>query len=223
MATGGEYFYEIITDENDAREAAKLIADIFSKSNMITVFDCVSSQLFYDAVAWPMMNNSFRKNNSILVRCRSTGEIVAATTAEDLFIEHTDKLNNNVTNPIAVNDLLDELDELFINRDLGEELKVNMILHIGLSAVSTEHSGKGIAYQMGQFLANRAKEKGFQYLLVQTTNPATRYIYLNKMNGKEVTIIDPTTWLWKQSPNEELTYPYKNYEGGIIPNILIKL
>jgi len=69
---------------------------------------------------------------------------------------------------------------------------------------------------------NACNKKGFQYLLVQTTNQATRHIYLNKMNGKEVTIIDPTTWIWKNKDNE-LLYPYKDYKGGLIPNILVKL
>ena len=38
-----------------------------------------------------------------------------------------------------------------------------------------------------------------------------------------MTVIDPTTWIWKKTKNNELVYPYRNYKGGLIPNILIQL
>jgi hypothetical protein len=86
-----------------------------------------------------------------------------------------------------------------------------------------QHSGKGIANGIQKAISNYARDKrNFQYILVQVTNQVTRHIFVNNMGGKEVTIIDPTTWVWKKK-GDELFYPYKDYQGGLIPNILIKL
>jgi hypothetical protein len=42
------------------------------------------------------------------------------------------------------------------------------------------------------------------------------------MGGKELTIIDPTTWQWKKKV-DRLLYPYNDYKDEFIANILIKL
>lgn len=222
----GEYFYEIIANNNDARLAAQLLAEEFSAWNPITSFDRISPQQFFEQCAWPLVQRTWSEGVSMLARQHSTGEIVAATIAGDLFLQHQNEQFSDISNrssAIAVDDLLNEMDDLFISRDFGQELQANMVLHITLGAVRHEHSGKGIASEMRELIAENArKRKGFQYLLVQTTNEATRHIYLKKMNGKEVTIMDPTTWLWKKQ-GDQLIYPYKDYRGGCIPNILVKL
>ncbi|CAF4134511.1 unnamed protein product, partial [Rotaria sp. Silwood1] len=56
----------------------------------------------------------------------------------------------------------------------------------------------------------------------QPAHPATQQLYVNKMSGQIVTIVDPTTWLWKKK-DDGLSRPYKDYKGGLIPNILINL
>jgi hypothetical protein len=221
-----EYIYEIIDNDNDARYCAQLIAEEFSAHNPITIFDQITPTHFYDSVSWPLMKDMFMEHLSFLARLRSTGEIIGATIAGDLYLGHQKKHScdtENLENKIPVNDLLDEMDNSFISRDFGQELKPNMVLHITVGAVRAQHSNKGVASQIRKLMSDNARNKrGFQYLLVQTTNPATRHIYLNKMNGKEVTIVDPTTWIWKKK-GDELLYPYKDYKGGLIPNILIKL
>jgi hypothetical protein len=221
-----EYIYEIIDDDNDARYCAQLIAEEFCAHNLITVFDQITPTHFYEACSWPLMKDMLAEHLSFLARHRLTGEIIGATIAGDLYLQHQKNHlcdTSNRLHTIPVSDLLDEMDNLFISRDFGQELKPNMVLHIGLGAVRGQHSGKGVASQIRKILCDNARDKkGFQYLLVQTTNPATRHIYLNKMNGKEVTIIDPTTWIWKKK-GDELLYPYKDYKGGLIPNILVKL
>jgi len=221
-----EYIYELIDNDNDARHCAQLIAEEFCAHNSITIFDRITPQHFYDECSWPSMRNTFIEHLSFLARHRLTGEIVGVIIAGDLYLEHQQKHLNDSSkhlHTIPVSDLLIEMDDLFISRDFQQELKPNMVLHIGLCAVHVKHSGKGIASQLREIVCNNAcNKKGFQYLLVQTTNQATRHIYLNKMNGKEVTIIDPTTWIWKNKDNE-LLYPYKDYKGGLIPNILVKL
>ena len=65
-------------------------------------------------------------------------------------------------------------------------------------------------------------KKGFKYALVQVTNKVTRHIYINKMDGKVVTVVDRTIWLWEKK-SDQLSYPYKDYKHGSIPNILIEL
>jgi ribosomal protein S18 acetylase RimI-like enzyme len=171
------------------------------------------------------MKDMFHERLSFLARHYSSGEIVGAIVAGDFYTYHHKHPFNDSTPPqiIPVNDLLDEMDNLFITRDFGEELRSNLILHITVGAVRDQHSGKGVASQMSIAMCNYARDKyGFKYALVQVTNQITRHIYLNKMNGKEITIIDPTTWIWKKK-NIGLVYPYKDYKGGLIPNILIQL
>jgi hypothetical protein len=217
-----EYIYEIINNDNDARYCAQLIAEEFSAYNSVTLFDQITPTQFYDACSWPLIKDMLSEHLSFLARHRLTGEIIGAIIAGDLYLQHLDNTANHL-HTIPFDDLLDEMDHLFISRDFGQELKANMVLHVVLCAVRVQHSGKGVASQMRKIICDYAhNKKGFQYLLVQTTSPATRHIYLNKMNGKEVTTIDPTTWIRKKK-DDELLYPYKDYKGGLIPNILVKL
>lgn len=217
-----EYIYEIITNENDARCAAQLIAEEFSAYNPITCFDRISSEQFYRYCSWPIMQRTWSEGLSMLARQQSNGEIIAATIAGDLYLQHQSESSQGAS-AIAVDDLLNEMDHVFISKDFGQELRMNLVLHVTLGAVRNAHAGKGIASEMRKLICENARDRrGFEYLLVQTTSPATRHIYLNKMNGKEVTIVDPTTWMWKNS-DDQITYPYQNYQGGLIPNILVKL
>ncbi|CAF1399068.1 unnamed protein product [Adineta steineri] len=218
-----EYIYEIIKNEDDARYCAQLIAEEFSAHNPITYFDRITSTCFFNECSWPLLKNVLDEHISLLVRDRSTNKIIATTFAGDLYLQHEKKNLSDTSHTIAVDHLLDEMDELFIKQDFGQELKPNMVLHVTLCAVHSQYAGKGIITQMCKRICDYAsKEKGFQYILVQVTSQATRHIWVNKLGGKEVTIIDPTTWIWKRK-GDEVLYPYKDYEGGLIPNILVKL
>ncbi len=180
-----EYIYEIITSDNDARYCAQLLAEEFCAHNPITLFDQITPEHFYEACSWPLMKEMYTENLSLLARQRSTGEIVAATIAGDLYLDHERKQlsdASNVSQSIAVGDLLDEMDNLFISRDFGQELKPNMVLHMTLGAVRAQHSGKGIASEMRKHICDHARDqRGFQYLLVQTNlcNGAERKILTN--------------------------------------------
>ena len=221
----GEYVYEVIRNENDALFCAQLIAEEFCTSNPITVFDGVTTDCFFQAVSWPLMQDMLEEGLSFLARHRSSGEIVGAIIAGDLYTHHQKHTYDPSSAPqvIPVSDLLDEMDHVFITRDFQQELKANLVLQITVGAVRRQHSGKSIAYQMSVAMCDYARNRhGFQYALVQVTNPATRHIYVDKMNGIEVTIVDPTSWVWKKK-HEGSLYPYKGYQGGSIPNILIKL
>ena len=221
-----EYVYEIIDNEKDALYCAQLIAEEFSAHNPITIFDQITPTCFFNESSWPLMKDMFPEHLSFLARHRATGEIIAAIIAGDLYLQHHKKQlcdTSNILHTIPVDDLLNEMDNLFISHDFGQELKPNMVLHIAVCAVHDQHSGKGVANQMRKIVCDYAcDKKGFEYALVQVTNEATRHIYLNKMNGKEMTTIDPRTWIWKKK-GDELLCPYKDYKGGLIPNILIKL
>ncbi|CAF4089613.1 unnamed protein product [Rotaria sp. Silwood1] len=98
-----------------------------------------------------------------------------------------------------------------------------MVLQITTGATRAAHCGKGVASRLRASICDHARDaKGFQYALVQVSNPATRHIYTKKLGGKELTVIDPRTWLWKKK-DDGLSRPYKDYEGGSVPNILLKL
>ena len=173
----------------------------------------------------PLLSDVFDQRLSFLARHQSSGEIVAAIVAGDLFLAH-EKHPFDASRPaenIPLEDFIDEMDDIFIRRDFGQELKLNLVLHITVGATRAQHSGKCVASRLCQVMCAHARAvKGFQYALVQALNPATRHIYLNKMGGKEVTTVDPTTWLWKKK-GDGLSCPYRNFTGGSISNILVNL
>ncbi|UJR23950.1 hypothetical protein I4U23_026918 [Adineta vaga] len=77
--------------------------------------------------------------------------------------------------------------------------------------------------KLSTHLCNYARDqRGFQYAFVQTTHPATRNIFVKKMNGEEKTIVDPATWIWKKK-DDGLSCPFKDYVGEPTVNVLIKL
>ncbi|CAF3670735.1 unnamed protein product [Rotaria sp. Silwood1] len=220
-----EYAYEVINNERDARLCAQLTAEEFTKYNPIAVFDKLTSDILFHQRAWPLLVDVVDEQLSFLARHLPSGEIVGAAIVGDLFLAHT-KRPYDVNSPahfLAIGDLFHEINHLFISRDFGKELKPNSVLNIITTAVQGEHSGQGLASRMTRILCDHArKSKGFQYAFVQATHPAARHIYLNKMGGRQVSLIDPTIWRWKQK-FDRLSYPYKDYSDNSIENILIEL
>lgn len=219
-----DYLYEIIDDETNARHCARLLAEEFCAHNSITKFDQASPEDYFNECSWILTKEMFPERLSFLVRHRSTGEIIGALLAGDLYKQY-DK-SDNISKELytmPLDHLLEELDELFIKHDFKQELKPNMVLHIEMCAIQFQHSGKGIANRLNKVACEYARDKqGFQYALAQVTDNATRHIYLNKMNGKEMSVIDPKSWVW-ENENNELIYPFKDFKGSSIPNILMKL
>jgi hypothetical protein len=223
--TDDEYAYEIINNERDARLCAQLIAEEFATRHPITIFDRITTRSFFDEYSWPLLANVLDEQLSFLARHRPSDEIIGAVIVGDLYLSQQ-KYPYDISHPpkvIPVHDLYDELNDAFIRRDFDQELKPNTVLQIMVTAVRSEHTGNGVASQLHVLMCDRARDtKGFRYAFVQATNPIVRHIYVNKMNGKELTIIDPTKWRWKKQ-NDRLLYPYNNYKDDVITNILIKL
>jgi hypothetical protein len=220
-----EYDFEVIDNITDARTCAQLIAEEFATHNLIAIYDQRTPQSFFDEESWPSMTNLFDQKLSMLARHRGSGEIVAALTAGDLYLTNK-KHPYNVSSPparVPIRDLFDEMNDIFIRHDFCQELRANMVLNIDLGATRAQHSGKGVGYRLTKAVCDHARNtKGFQYAHVQVTHIATRHMYVDKMGGKELTIVDPTTWIWKKK-GDSLSCPYKNYQGGCIPNIIVKL
>jgi len=224
MTTLDEYTYEVIDNENDARICAQLLAEEFVSHNPIIICDQLTSQRMFDEDTWPFMMEVLDERLSFLARHRHSGEIVATICGCDLYLDHERHPYDPSSAPSSITcfDLLDEMDDIFIHRDFGQELKPNVVLKIVMGATRAEHSGKSVGTQLRTFMCKYARDtRKFQYALAQTTNQATRHIYVNKMGGKELTIIDPKTWIWKKK--DDRLCPYKDYSGGPVPNILIKL
>jgi GNAT superfamily N-acetyltransferase len=225
MASNDEYEIALIENETDARLCTKLIAEEFALSNPLSVFAQSTAENLYDTWLWPLMIDVLDEKLSFLVRHRPTNEIVAAIIASDLFLlreKHPYDASSPASNdPMA--DLFGEMRDQFVHHDLNQKLKPNMVLCISACATQSKHSGKGVAAQLAARVCDYARDiTGFQYAFVQTTHPRTRYIYVKKMNGKEMTILDPATWLWKKK-DDGLSRPIKDYKGEPIVNILLKL
>ncbi len=227
MATSSDDEYEItlIENETDAISCTKLIAEEFSLSNPLSVFNKVRAQELYDTWLWPLMQDVLDEKLSFLVRHRPTNEIIAAIIASDLFIlcnKHPyDSSGPASNNPMS--DLSSEMRDRFVHHDLDQKLKPGMVLYISAGATQSKHTGKGVAAQLRTHVCNYARDtKRFEYAYIQTVHPATRHIYIKKMNGKEMTTIDPATWVWKKK-GDGLSRPVKDYKGEPIVNMLVKL
>ena len=219
-----EYTYEVINNEDDARQCARLLSEEFIGHNQMIIFDRLTVERMFDEDSWPTMSEVLEERLSFLARHRPSGEIVATICAGDLYRAQQRHPFDPSSSPskIPFFDLLEDMDQIFIQRDFGQELKPNMVLQIIMGASRAEHSSKGVGTQLRTFMCNYARDsRGFRYALAQTTHQATRHIYVNKMGGKELTIIDPTKWIWKKKG--ENVRPYENYTGGLLPNILIDL
>jgi hypothetical protein len=225
MASNDEYEIGIIENETDARLCTKLICDEFALHNKMSIFTHFTGERLFDEWLWPLMMEVLHEKLSFFVRHRPTNEIIAAIIASDLFII-CEKHQYDASGPAAddpVDDLYDEMRDQFIYYDFGQKIKPNMVLYITAGATLTKHTGKGVASLLRNHLCNHARDvKGFQYAFIQTSNAATRHIYVNKMNGKELRTVDPATWLWEKK-DDGLSHPLKDYKGEQFVNILVKL
>jgi hypothetical protein len=224
MASNDEYVYEVIDNEKDARVCAELLAEEFVQHNPLLIFEQVTAQRFCDEFVWPALKDVLDERLSFLARHRLSGEIVGASVASDLYLMRQ-KHPFNYSDPPAfspVVDLIDEMNHIFLCQDFDQELKPNMVLCIGTGATRAQHTRNGVGSQLRATVCQHARDtNGFQYAVVQVAHPGTRHIYLKKMGGKEMTINDLTTWVWKKKGDG--ICPYKDFKGEPMPNILLKL
>jgi hypothetical protein len=220
-----EYTYEIIDNPLDARLCAQVLAEAFALHNPMATYHQMSIQQYYDGFMMPIINEVLDERLSFLARHRPSGEIVGAIVAGDMYLHHQKHLYQPTSGPqiVALSDLMQELEDTFLRHDFGHELKPQMVLHISVGGTLPSHSNKGVATGLRKAVCAHARNiRGFQYAYVQVNNEATRHIYLDKLGGKELTKIDPSTWVWKKK-GDGLSCPYKDYKGGPIPNILVNL
>jgi hypothetical protein len=225
MNSNNEYEIGIIENETDALLCSRLIVEELALHNPLLAFNQITSEQLFNKRLWPLMMDVLNENSSFFVRHRLINEIVVAIIASDLFLyceKHPYHSSNAISNN-PMEDLFDEMRNRFVYHDLDQKLKPNMVLRIAAGATQSQHSGKGLASKLHQYLCDYARDnKGFQYAFIQTIHPATRHIYINKMNGKEMTTIRPENWLWNKKGNG-LLCPFKDYRSGPIVNILLKL
>ena len=219
-----EYQYEIIDKHEDGRRVAMIIAEEFVTHNPFSIFNKETCHEFFEDVSWPLVRDLIDEKLSMLVRHRLSQEIVGIIAAGDFFLFHRkpDLKEKSLTQPNAVADLFEELDNNFVYHDFCQELKPNLVLQIVFVAFRSHHSGQGLATRLSKILCDYARDsKGFRYAFVQTTHPSTEKIYVEKMGGQVLSACDVTTWLWKKTDGS--TYPFREYQGRSIPNILIDL
>ena len=223
MTSSDEYTYEVVQNKDDLRICAQLLAEEFVKHNEMMRFQGFTTENMFEDDSWPILLDLFDQGLCYLARHRSTGEIVATISAGDLYVAHQKHPYNPNDPPSAyfTFDFLDELDHIFIQDYFGQELKPNMVLQIIMGATQSKYSGKHVATKLRKFMLKNAREtREFQYAYVQATAIATRHIYVDKMGGKELSVVDPKTWSWKKKDG---SYPFKEYRGEPVPIILIPL
>jgi hypothetical protein len=218
MTDDQNYSYEVLTTNEDARTCAQLISNVFTKSNAVTMSYGMTTEEHFEETSLPLVNNVLDEHLSFFARDKTTQEIVGCIITNDFYLSW---LSHDLSTAIhSLTDLFYELDDMFVN-NLDEELKPNTILQIGLMAIKEGEADKGLATHLSRVACEHARQtRGFRYAHVQPTHPATKHIYLKKFNGKIVSEIDPTTWIWQRGGN---TIPYREWITESIPNILFSL
>lgn len=221
-----EYSIVPIDNADDARHCAEFLAVEFVRSNPLSI--CLGSSIehIFDEWLWPLMIDSLHDKLSFLVRDRQTNEIIAAIVANDMF-HYCEKYPHHPSNfPSAdpVTDFFAETRHDFVKNELGQLLKENLIVNIAAGATKSSYTNRGVAVKLRQYLCEYARDyRGFQYAFVQIAHPATRHIYVNKMNGKITRSLDPGKWFLERISQYDQSSPLKNYHDEPIDNILIEL
>ncbi|CAF3551016.1 unnamed protein product [Rotaria sp. Silwood1] len=225
MASNDEYETVLIDNDTDAHLCAKLLAEEFASNNALSILNQSTAEDIYNEWSWPLLIDVLDKKLSFLTRHSRTNEIAATIIAHDLFT-YCEKNPFDATSPPPYDpavDLHDEMFHRFVQHDFEQELKPNMVLFISAVVTQFKHTGKKLAAQLSTHACKHAKDtKGFRYAFVQTSSAATRHIYSKKMNGKEIAIVDPATWIWKRT-DDVLSRPFKDYKGEPVANILVDL
>ncbi|CAF3930735.1 unnamed protein product [Rotaria sp. Silwood1] len=224
MADSDEYEIVLINNEIDARSCAKLLSEELTLHNKLRNFYQINVDEYFNQRIWPLIIDVLDQKLSFLIRYRPTNDIVAVMLATDLYLYCKNHPYDEFSPPSdPVQDLYAEMLNQFVHYDFDKELKPNMVLQITAGATRFDHTGKGLAAKLRAHLCNYTRDtKGFQYAFIQTGHPATRHIYINKMNGKEITIIHPANWLWKKK-DDGLSRPFKDYKDEPAVNILVNL
>ena len=220
-----EYSILTIDDELVARQCSRMIAEEFAESNPFSIYCRSTAELLFDDWLWPLMMEVIKQQLSFYVRHNPSGDIVAAVIAQDLYINYKQQSSDASfeSSRAPVTEFFHRALDEFIEHDLDQSFQCNTILWITAGATRSAHSGKGIAGQLRNHLCNYAKKiRLFQYAFVQTAHPATRHIYLNRMNGEAKSTIHPAKWLWKTVDHTPM-YPFQDYQGEPITNILLRL
>lgn len=219
-----KYSYELLNNEHDAQLCARLISDEFSAHNPFSVFNGNTSDEFF-TIAWSLVHEVLEENLSWIVRDRKTNEIIATLITGDFFLYRQKHAKNHRLSfeKSPDEDLFRKLDDLFVENDFNEELKGNLVLQLVFTVVHHDHAGKGLAARLSAHGFDYAHQtKGFKYVFIQTSHPATENLYINKMNGRKLSFINPKCWQWENSEGQ-FVYPFEKYDGVSIQNILIDL
>lgn len=189
-----DYLYEILVTTEDIETCARIAAESFTESNPFARFHEYTADHFYEHVSVPLINELINERLSMLARNRYTRQIVGCVIADDLYLERSRYKPDSGL--LASEDLLNELDEMFIRSNTSHEdqLKPNLILHITLVATKKCETGKVIMSQLiYQVCQNAQKTGGFKYAYAQITHPASRHIFEKKLGAEIVSHIDPIT------------------------------
>ncbi|CAF1250751.1 unnamed protein product [Rotaria sordida] len=225
MASNDEYEIALIDNEIDARLCAKLFAEEFALYNPLAAFIQITAKAFFTQETYSLMLDVLDEKLSFLIRHQPTNEVVAAIIANDLF-SYYEKRRFETFNPISnypTKYLFTEMLDKFVHVDFDQELKPNTVLFLLSDATRFTHAGNNLAAQLRAHICNHARNtRGFQYAFIQTCHPATRHIYVKKMNGKELRVVDPAEWVWKKK-DDGLSRSFKDYKDEPVVNILINL
>jgi predicted GNAT family acetyltransferase len=195
------------------------LTESYADTESFTRFRAANAEDYYARTVLPRVLILLDEHLSFFSRHQTTGEIVGYVLAGDFYLDRL-RFDPTKSGHYPFGDLINELDETLL-RDLGKELRPNLHLRISHTGTKTDLAGKGICSRLTKLVCDNArKTHGFKYVHVNVTSPTTRHIYLNKMNGKSVTEIDPVSWVWTKGDGR---CPFKDCRDEPIANILVIL
>ncbi|CAF1548662.1 unnamed protein product [Didymodactylos carnosus] len=216
------YSYEILQSQH-IDECSHLLTRSFALHNDVVRHANRPQNVIYQYMK-KLVEYLLEEQLSLVAIDKHTKKVVSCLTCGDYYrcSNNEERQRQSLESPLLC--LCMEMEERFTNEyKKFHQFEKKQILHIYAGATDENLMKKGkwkrLGYKIRRLACEYALKQGFRLALVEASHPATLHIYIDKLNGKVFTSIQPQKWLWKHHDN----YPYQNYEGEEIPLVIIKL
>tara|TARA_R110002050_G_scaffold34100_3_gene86254 strand:+ start:146 stop:847 length:702 start_codon:yes stop_codon:yes gene_type:complete len=171
--------------EDDEEAVLNMIAEGFSSREPLTTNMSVPFEAFRDSFVKEVVKKALSDNLSLVIRDSATNMVMGALLNEDFHDTISQESEDGtVSHPVTpILELLGALDEIIV-KDCFPNLKERQVFHAFMGTTQKGYEGRGLAKKLRAVTAKFAKTQGFDYLVVEPTNPITLIIW--KKLGAEV-------------------------------------
>ena len=169
LAIQGNFSFEVVTKEKDAARFIDLISDQFSRREATaTSVGCSKEDMH---TAFDSLGEYFLKHQSALIaRDNSIGDIVSGLIGMDYCYEFPPEFESRLSPKCQeVVQILDRFKNK--NNESGHFTKeMNTYFYIYAGFTVDAYEGRGLYRMLSNLAEKRAREKGFKYMVRETTN-----------------------------------------------------